>query len=66
MKRYNRFMEVFWLVVAVFSAAGVIYFYFFEGNDDHPIILSVPFMAFILFIIRRWFRKRMENDNNLH
>ncbi len=63
MKRYNRFMEVFWLAVSVMSAAGVIYFYFVEGNDDHPIILSVPFMAFILFVIRRWFRKRMEKDS---
>lgn len=62
MKKYNRFMELFWLAVSIVSAVGVVYFYFIEGADDHPIILSMPFMAFFLFIIRRWFRKRIEND----
>lgn len=63
MKKYNRFMEMFWLVISVMSAIGVVYFYFFEGLNEHPIILFVPFTAFILFIIRRWFRKRIEDDN---
>lgn len=56
-------METFWLVASILSAVGVVYFYFIEGVKDHPIILSVPFMAFFLFIIRRWFRKRLESDH---
>lgn len=62
MKKYNRFMELFWLAVSVISAVGVFYFYFIKGANEHPIILSMPFMAFFLFIIRRWFRKRIESN----
>ena len=63
MKNYNKFMEKFWLGVAVLSAIIIGYTFFILEEDSHPTVLVLPFMALIMFFIRRWFRKRVEKDN---
>ncbi|KAB1063422.1 hypothetical protein [Salibacter halophilus] len=64
MKTYNKFMEIFWLVIAILSGGTIGYLFFFEEYNEHPIFLALPFMALVMFLMRRWYRKRTEKESS--
>ena len=61
MSKYNKWMQYFWLSVAIISGAYAVVSY--VGKDDQPVeilIYVMPFLAFTLFLIRLWHNRKME------
>jgi len=56
-------MEWFWLVVGTVSTVAVIVFACIGGDTDGGVIFVFPCLAFLMFFVRRSFRKRHEKSN---
>lgn len=62
MKRHNRIMEIFWLVVAVVTFFFSVYRVTKVGFGEGYVFLFMPVVAGVLFGMRRRIRKKMEED----
>ncbi len=58
MKKYNRFMEIFWLVVAIATATYAVYTFIADPNQvsENTFLFVMPFIAAVLFMMRRYVR----------
>lgn len=61
--KMNRIMEWFWLVVGIVSTIAVIVYWFIGGQLEGGLIMAFPCLAFLMFFVRRFFRKRFEQQN---
>lgn len=58
-------MEMVWGAVAVLSGLFAVFIFIEKGfTEDNYYLLAVPGMAFVLFLLRRVVRKRMEKYEN--
>ena len=62
MKRHNRIMEIFWLVVAVVTFFFSVYRVTKVGFREGYVFLLMPAVAGVLYGMRRRIRKKMEED----
>lgn len=64
MQKYNKFMEFFWLIIAI--ATTFYGFYIFKAGRAEESVLPfiLPFVALAMYGLRRFHRKKMENLNN--
>ncbi len=62
MKKYNRIMEIFWLVVAVITFFFSVYRLTKVGLSEGYMFLFMPVIAGILFGLRRRMRKKMDDN----
>ncbi len=55
MERYNKIMQYVWLAVALLSSVFAAYKFFTmpEGEEPEYMIFALPFIAAILFFLRR-------------
>ena len=65
MRIYNRIMEVFWLAATVCVIAWAVYFISEVGFSnletfEQVLCIVMPIIAFLLWSMRRNFRKRMQ------
>lgn len=60
MNKYNKFMEYFWLVMAILTALYAAYTLGKTGSEDALLLITMPFIAGALFAVRRFTRKRIE------
>ena len=63
MKRYNKIMEVFWLVTAILTSVIAAYVIGKKGLADNYHFLFFPLIAGFLFGMRRFMRMRMEKHD---
>lgn len=61
MRKYNRIMEIFWLVVTVVTVFFSTYRVIKVGFSEGYVFLFMPVIAGILFGMRRRMRKKMDN-----
>ncbi|MFT6844476.1 MAG: hypothetical protein ACJAUV_000655 [Flavobacteriales bacterium] len=59
----HRIMEWFWLVIGIVSLIAVSVFSFVGGDIDGGVVFVFPCLAFLMFFIRRTFRKKHEKMN---
>ena len=59
-------MEYFWLAIAIASAIYAAYVLGKFGSEQNAVILALPLVAFVLFLLRRFSRKRMEKESQKH
>ena len=61
MKTYNRIIELFWLAVFIVSLVWAGFVFINHGfQEEHYFNLVVPAMSLVLFLLRRAYRKRLE------
>jgi hypothetical protein len=60
MKGYIKFMERFWFVASIAILIGVTIMGFREGFDRWVYFYVFAVLAFLVFLVRRWMRRRME------
>lgn len=61
MEKYNKWMQWFWLSVALVSGAYAIITYATAGDEPVEILIYImPLLAFFLFLMRLWHRKRLD------
>ena len=59
-----KMMEVFWFLVALAGAVYACYQIHTIGLSEGYVFLLVPFVAGIMFILRRLRRKSIEQENS--
>ena len=59
MERIARFMELFWLTLAVITAAGAVYVLYLRGWEQGKVWLLFPAVCAAMFGYRRFMRGRM-------
>ncbi len=62
MERYNRYSEIFWLLVTIVTAVLVIYLCIVEGFEKTKWTFVVPMLTAAVYIMRRSIRKRFERN----
>lgn len=62
MKHYHRIMELFWLVTAVFTVFFAVYIIYKVGFAEGWLIITLPAISILLFFMRRYARKKHEDD----
>jgi ABC-type bacteriocin/lantibiotic exporter with double-glycine peptidase domain len=62
MKKINKIMEAFWLILASVSLIVVVYIIITKGFLQNLQLLIFPILAGLMFAFRRIFRKRMETN----
>jgi hypothetical protein len=61
MRKVNRALEIFWLVITILTIGLTIYFYATEGVDSSTNwYFLFPCLAAAMYIVRRSLRKRLE------
>lgn len=60
MKKYHRFMEHFWMAVAIGSALYCIFIMSTQGVEENWQLLVFPLMAGAMYVVRNNMRKRLE------
>jgi fatty acid desaturase len=60
MRKLNRFMEHFWLAVAIGTAIAAMWVIVTEGFEQGKQWLIFPAIALAMFIFRRITRKKLE------
>ena len=53
MKKMNKFLEYFWLVISVVSIILVIYVYSTIGTQDNLILILLPVISVAMYVYRR-------------
>lgn len=67
MKKMNKFLEYFWLVISVVSVILVVYVYSAIGTEDNLILILLPVIAVAMYIYRRKISKVLnKKDQNPH
>ena len=64
MKKLSKFMEYFWLAVAIVTSIIGIWSAFTVGVEESGIYLLLPVVAFVMFGVRRYFRIKTDNYSN--
>ena len=65
MKKMNKFLEYFWLVISVISVILVVYVYSAIGTEDNLILILLPVIAVTMYVYRRRISKVLnKNDQN--
>ncbi|MDB9708306.1 hypothetical protein OAB13_00255 [Salibacteraceae bacterium] len=64
MKKYNIFMEKFWMIIAIVSFVYGVYSVGKFGLLEAGLYLLMPLIAGTLFYLRYYTRKRMEKEND--
>lgn len=58
MNKFQHFLEIVWLVVAVF-ATGAVSYEVYHGNTDRAYkMAAVALIAFAVYMLRRYSRKK--------
>jgi hypothetical protein len=60
LRRISRFMEIFWLVLAIGLTVATTYVSVTEGWAEGRRWILFPFIALAMFIFRKLTRKRLE------
>ncbi|CAG0961813.1 MAG: hypothetical protein HND27_03505 [Bacteroidetes bacterium] len=63
MNRYHSIMETVWLVIGIITTFISVYLVYTAGIKETWEFLLMPIFAFILFFMRRTFRKHYEKNN---
>lgn len=58
MQRYNRIMEIFWLVTAVVTLILGVYIIHKKGFADNWLFIFFPFLAAAMYAMRRHLRRK--------
>lgn len=66
MRKVNRFMEHFWLAVAIGTAIAAVWVLLNEGFDAARNWLWFPLIALAMFFFRRFMRGRLEAMDDRH
>lgn len=67
MKTYHQVLQYFWLAVAILTGLYAGYVYSVTGGQLDPMLIAMPILAFVLFVMRKWYNGRMqkaEKENN--
>ncbi len=60
LRRISRFMEIFWLVLAIGLTVVTIYITITQGWAESKRWVLFPFIAIAMFIFRKMTRRRLE------
>jgi FtsH-binding integral membrane protein len=60
-----KFMERFWLIIAVASTIASTYIVITDGFDKSKIYIALPVIAFVYWFMRRRIRKSYERKLNV-
>jgi len=60
LEKVNRVMETFWLVIAICAALFGAYMVGQVGVEEGIMYIIMPFVAAMLWMLRRSFRKKLE------
>ena len=63
MKKLNKFLEIFWLVVSIITILIVVYVYAKIGIKDNLVLLLLPVISVGMFVFRRSLREKFEKKN---
>jgi len=63
MKKMNKFLEYFWLVISIVSVILVIYVYTAIGTEDNMILILLPVIAVAMYVYRRKISKVLDRNN---
>lgn len=63
MKKMNKFLEYFWLVISIISVLLVIYVYTSIGTKDNLILILLPVIAVAMYVYRRKISKVLNKKN---
>ncbi|MCB0480961.1 MAG: hypothetical protein KDC83_05980 [Flavobacteriales bacterium] len=62
MEKYNKWMQYFWLSIALISGVYAIFSYYTSNGEPVEILIYVmPFLALALFLMRYWHHKKLES-----
>ncbi len=64
MRKYNLFMEKFWMVIAIVSFVYGVYMIRKFGLADAGLYLIMPLIAGALYYLRSYARRRAEREND--
>ena len=65
MNRYNRIMEIFWILIGVLTMGMAVYLYVQNrGGQDSAVFFIAGAMAILLSLLRRFYRKRNETHKD--
>ncbi len=53
MKKMNKFLEYFWLVVSILSVILVVYVFTALGMEDNMILILLPVISVGMYVYRR-------------
>ncbi|RLD26143.1 MAG: hypothetical protein DRI54_03455 [Bacteroidetes bacterium] len=63
MKKMNKFLEYFWLVISVVSVILVTYVYTAIGTKDNMILILLPVIAIAMYVYRRKVSKVLDRND---
>jgi hypothetical protein len=63
MKKMNKFLEYFWLVISVISVILIVYVYSALGTEDNLILILFPVIAVAMYVYRRRISKVLDNKD---
>jgi len=64
MKKMNKFLEYFWLVISIVSLILVVYVYSAIGTEGNWVLIFLPVIAVGMYVFRRRMSKRLEQKDN--
>lgn len=62
MEKMNRFLEVFWLSLAIISMLMAIYLVMTDGYEKNKFMLMLPLLPAAMWIMRRSLRIRLDKN----
>ena len=62
MKKMNKFLEYFWLVVSVLSFILVVYVYATIGIEGNWVLVLLPVISAGMYVFRKRMSKRFEQS----
>ena len=63
MKKMNKFLEYFWLIVSIVSVLLVVYVYSAIGSKDNMILILLPVISVAMYIYRRKLSKKFDQND---
>ena len=63
MKKMNKFLEYFWLIVSIVSVLLVVYVYSAIGRKDNMILILLPVISVAMYIYRRKLSKKFDQND---
>lgn len=67
MKKMNKFLEYFWLIISIVSVILVTYVYSAIGTEDNLILILLPVISVAMYVYRRKVSKILDkkDQNNI-
>lgn len=62
MEKMNRFLEIFWAILAVITMVMAIYLVMTDGYEKNKYMLMLPLLPAAMWIMRRSLRVRLEKN----